>query len=76
MVQRERYRLQRFLTLRWLQLALPNCDAMPAHFCQLPLFLLVPFLVPANLRHPEVAIRIRNLAALGIANHKLQIVKW
>ena len=64
MVQRERNRLQRFLTLRWLQLALPNCDAMPAHFSQFTLLFLVPLLVPTNLRHPELTVRLWNFAAL------------
>ena len=71
MVQRERNRLQRFLTLRWLQLALPNCDAMPAHFSQFTLFLLVTFLVASYLVHPELMVRLRNLAALAILNRKL-----
>ena len=64
MVQRERYRLQRLLTPRWLQLTLPHRDAMPSHFRQLAQLFLIPLLVPAYLRHPELAVRLRNLATL------------
>ena len=71
MVQRERNRLQRFFTFRRLQFALPHRDAMPSHLCQPPLFLPVTFLVPADLRYPEVTIRIRNLATLGVTNSRL-----
>ena len=67
MVQRERNRLQRFLTLRWLQFALPNCDAMPTHFSQFTLFLLVPLLVPANLCYPKVSVRLGNLTTLRVS---------
>ena len=63
MVQGERYRVQRLFPLRRLQLALPYRDAMPAHLSQPPLLLLVPLFVPPNLRHPELPVRLRNLAA-------------
>ena len=69
MVQRERNRLQRLFTLRRFQVAFPHRDAMPAHRCQLLLFLLVTLLVPANLRYPELAIRLRNLATLRIGKY-------
>ena len=64
MVQRERNRLQRFLTLRRLQLALPHSNAMLTHFCQSALLLLVTLFVPADLCHPKISIRLWNLAAL------------
>ena len=64
MVQRECNRLQRFFPLRRLQFTLPYCDAVPAHFRQLALFLLVTLFVSTNLCHPKVPIRLRNLAAL------------
>ena len=64
MVQRECNRLQRFFPLRRLQFTLPYCDAMPAHFSQFTLFLLVTLLVSSNLSYPELTIRLRNLAAL------------
>ena len=63
MVQGKGYRVQRLFPLQRLQFAFPNGDAMPAHFSQFALFLLVTLLVPANLRHPEIPIRLRNLAA-------------
>ena len=68
-VQGEGDRVQRFFTLRWFQFALPYRDAVPAHLRQLTLLLLVPFLVPPYLRHPEVAVRLRNLAALRISKY-------
>ena len=63
MVQRECNRLQRFFPLRRLQFTLPYCDAVPAHFSQFTLFLLVTLLVSSNLSYPELTIRLRNLAA-------------
>ena len=68
MVQGERYRVQCLFALRWFQLALPYRDAMPPHLCQLPLLLLVPLLVPLNLCHPELPVRLRNLTALRTLN--------
>ena len=62
MVQRERNRVQSPFAFRRLQFALPYRDAMPTHFCQFELLFPVTFLVPADLRYPEVTIRIRNLA--------------
>ena len=64
MVQGESYRVQCLLSLFGLQFTLPYRDAMPAHLSQLALFLLVTLFVPANLRHPELPVRLRNLAAL------------
>ena len=63
-VQRECYRLQRLFPFLGCQFALPYRNAVPAHSCQLALFLAVPFLVPPDLRHPELPVRLRNLAAL------------
>ena len=76
MVQRECNRLQRFLTLRWLQLALPNCDAMPAHFSQFTLLFLVPLLVPANLCYPKVSVRLRNLATFRTLNDFFRLTSY
>ena len=63
MIQSKCYRIESLFTLRWLQFALPHNNAMPTHCCQFLLFLFVAFLVPANLRHPEVAVCRGNLAA-------------
>ena len=76
MVQGERDGVQRLFPLRWLQLALPYRDAMPAHLRQPPLFLFIPFLVPANLRHPEITIGSWNLAARGVLNYALCIMNY
>ena len=64
MVQRECNRLQRFFPFRRLQFTLPHCDAVPTHCRQFALFLLVSFLVASYLVHPELTVRLRNLAAL------------
>ena len=76
MVQGERYRVQRLFPLRRLQLALPYRDAMPPHFSQFTLFLLITLLVPANLRHPELTIGSWNLAARGVLNYALCIMNY
>ena len=76
MVQGEGYRLQRILPLRWLQLALPNSDAMPAHLRQFPLFLLIALLVPPNLRHPELPVRLGNLTTLRVHNVITPLALW
>ena len=76
MVQGERYRVQRLFPLRWLQLALPYRDAMPAHLSQFALFFLITLLVPANLRHPELTIGSWNLAARGVLNYALCIMNY
>ena len=68
MVQRECNRVERLFALLRLQLALPHRDAVPPHLSQSALLLLVTFLVPANLRHPELTVRLRNLATLRILN--------
>ena len=73
MVQREGNRVERFLTHRRFQLALPHRDAVPPHLSQSALLRLVALLVPADLRHPEVAVRLRNLAALRILNVQCSI---
>ena len=70
-VQRECDGVQRLFTFRRLQLTLPYRDAMPAHCSQLTLFLFISFLVPANLRHPKLPIRLWNFAALRVRNCKL-----
>ena len=76
MVQGERDGVQCFFTLRWFQLALPYRDTMPAHLCQPPLFFPIPFLVPANLRHPELPVRLRNLTALRVHNVITPLALW
>ena len=68
MVQRKGDGFQRLFPLLRPQLALPYRDAMPTHLHQLPLFLLIPFLISANLRHPELPVRLRNLTALRTLN--------
>ena len=75
-VQRKCYRLQRFFTLLRRQLALPHRDAVPAHLCQLFLLLTVAFLVPAYLCHPELSVRLRNLAAHRTLNLFAPLVFW
>ena len=74
MVQGERDGVQRLFPLRWLQLALPYRDAMPPHRRQSPLLLLIPFLVPANLRHPEVTVCLRYLAAITVYDFLFVII--
>ena len=69
MVQREGYRVQRLLTLRWLQLTFPYRDAMPSHLRQLSQLLPVPFLIPPYLRHPKLPICLRDLTTLRTLNH-------
>ncbi len=76
MVQRERNRLQRFFTFRRLQFALPHRNAMPAHLCQLALLLFVPLLVPSNLRHPELMVRLRNLATFRTLNDFFRLTSY
>ena len=70
MIQGEGDGVQRLFALLWLQLTFPDGDAMPSHLSQLALFLLIAFLVPSNLRHPELSIRLRYLAARTILNRK------
>ena len=76
MVERKYDRIQRFLTLRRFQLTLPYRDTMPPHFSQLALLLLITLLIPTNLRHPELPIRIRNLAARTIHYSFFTIHFW
>ena len=68
MVQGIGERFQRLFPFLWFQLALPYRDAVPPHGCQPLLVLYIPFLVPANLVHPELPVRLRNLTALRILN--------
>ena len=68
MIQGEGDGVQRLFALLWLQLTFPDDDAMPTHFSQLAQFLLIAFLVSSDLRHPELSIRLRYLAALRILN--------
>ena len=63
MVQRKCQRLQRLLPHLRFQLTLPYRNAVPSHLCQTLLLLDIPLLVPPDLRHPELTIRLRNLAA-------------
>ena len=47
---------------------------MPTHRRKLLLLLLVPLFVPSDLRHPELRVRLRNLAALRTLNVRRDIV--
>ena len=76
MVQRKGDGFQRLFPLLRLQFALPYRDAMPTHLRQLALFLLVPFLISANLRHPELPVRLWNLAALRVHNVITPLALW
>lgn len=49
-----------------LQLAFPNCDAMPAHLRQLLLHGFVALLVAAYFRNPIVLVRLRRLIILAV----------
>ena len=71
MVQSESNRIERLFLLFWLQFAFPDHDTVPAHLRQFPLFLFVALLVSPNLCHPELTIRLGNLAASGTFNRKL-----
>ena len=64
-----------FLPLR-LQLAFPDCDAVPAHRGQFMLHSPVPLLVLPYLCHPKITIRLRYLAALRTFNFQLQTFNW
>lgn len=61
MIQSKYYRIESLFTRRWLQFALPHSNAMPAHSCQLLLFLFISLLVPAYLSYPKITIRLRDL---------------
>ena len=65
MVQRKGKRSQCFFSLVWLQLALPHCDTVPSHLCQLPLLFLVPLFVTPDLLLPKVRIRLRHPEVLA-----------
>ena len=69
MVQGIGERFQRLFTFLWFQLTLPYRDAVPPHGCQPLLVLYIPFLVPTNLVHPELPVRLRNLTALRIGKY-------
>ena len=69
MVQGIGERFQRLFPLLRFQLALPYRDAVPTHCRQFPVILPVTLHVPADLRHPELPVRLRNLTALRILNH-------
>ena len=47
---------------------------MPTHRCKLLLLLLVPLFVPSDLRHPELRVCLRNLAALRTLNVRRNVV--
>ena len=66
MVERKSDGVKSHFTLLRLQFTFPYRYAMPSHFSQRPLFLLVAHLVSANLLHPEVAVCLRNLTTLRI----------
>ena len=66
MVERKSDGVKSHFTLLRLQFTFPNRYAMPSHFSQRQLLLLVAHLVSANLLHPEVAVCLRNLTALRI----------
>ena len=63
MVERKSDGVKSHFTLLRLQFTFPYRYAMPSHFSQRLLLLLVAHLVPANLLHPEVAVCLRNLTA-------------
>ncbi len=67
-VKRKCQRLQRQLTDFGLQLTFPDCNTVPPHSGQFSLLLLVTLLVPANLLHPKLPIRIRKLTTLRTFN--------
>ena len=75
-VERERQRFQRLLPHLRFQFTFPNGDAVPAHRSQLMLHSRVPLLIPPNLCHPEVTVRLRNLAALRIVNFFAPLAFW
>ena len=60
MVQRKGKRLQRLLPDSRFQLAFPDDDGMPSHFCQPMQHLMVPLPVPPDLILPELGIRFRH----------------
>lgn len=60
MVKCESKRFKRIVSFVGFQLTFPYNDYMPSHLCQLPLFFLIPFLIPLNLFLPEVRIRLRH----------------
>ena len=66
MVERKSDGVKSHFTLLRLQFTFPYRYAMPSHFSQPLLLLLVAHLVPANLLHPEVAVCLRNLTTLRI----------
>ena len=66
MVERKSDGVKSHFTLLRLQFTFPYRYAMPSHFSQRLLLLLVAHLVPSNLLHPEVAVCLRNLTTLRI----------
>ena len=75
-VQCKSDRLQCLFPPARLQFALPHRDAVPAHFGQFPLFLLVSLLVSVNLVHPELTVRLWNFAALRTLQAYSPLALW
>ena len=69
-------RQQSLLPFRRLQFTLPDGNGVPAHCSQFMLYSHVPLLVPPYLRHPEVTVRLRNLATLRTFNYQFQTFNW
>ena len=65
----------RFLNALGRQLAFPNDDDLPAIIVQHLVILLVALLVPFDLVHPKIPIRLRNLATRTI-NYQLTTINW
>ena len=57
-VEGEGKTFQRPLPLRFPELALPYCDTVPAHTCQLLLLFLIPFFVALDFLFPKISIRL------------------
>ena len=67
-VERKCQRLQCLFPYLWLQFTFPDGNGVPAHRSQFTLYSRVPLLIPPYLCHPEIPIRLRNLATLGTLN--------
>ena len=68
LVEREGKRLQSLFPDLWLQLTFPDGNGVPAHRSQFMLHSRVTLLIPPYLSHPEIPVRLRNLAALRVIN--------
>ena len=76
LVEREGERCQGALPQGGLQLAFPDDDAVPPHCGEAALHLLVALLVAPYLAHPEVAVGLRNLAALAVGDWRFAVRWW